>query len=92
MNRFLVQATFKADTNMAEVFATVADEQAHVEALRTAERLGALFVSLPRQTVFLETFAANEGDALATIGELPLSRFWNLDVYPAPLDPMAVES
>ncbi len=38
----------------------------------------------PRRTVFLEIFAADENEAAATVRTLPMSKWWDLDVYPCP--------
>jgi len=78
----LVVATFRADTDMAEVFAVVAEEQAQVEHLTAEGRLGSIYLSLARSTVFLETFGADADDARAIVGALPMSQWWDLDVFP----------
>jgi muconolactone delta-isomerase len=80
---FMVMARFKPDTNMGDVFAVVAEEQAQVASLAAQGRMGAIHLSMPRQTVFLEVFAADEAEAVATVESLPMARWWTLDVYPA---------
>lgn len=84
MNRYMVVATFKPNTNMNEVMAVVAEERAQVVVLRSAGQLGTLHISLARGTIFLEIFAPDESQAAATVTSLPMSRWWNLDVYPTP--------
>jgi hypothetical protein len=82
MSTFMVVATFKPDTDMRDVFAVVKEEVAQVEALRAAARVGAVHISMARGTTFLEAFASDEDDARATVATLPMSRWWDLDVYP----------
>ena len=87
----MVVATFKDGTDMREVFAVVAEEQAHVKVLEEQGRLGQIFLSLSRGTVFLQTFAGSEEQARDTVLSLPMAKWWNLDVFPlgAPVVPGA---
>jgi tRNA threonylcarbamoyladenosine modification (KEOPS) complex Pcc1 subunit len=82
MNTFIVVATFKPNTNMQEVFAVVNEERAQVAVLRSASQLGFVHLSLARSTVFLEILAADETQARAVVNSLPMSRWWDLDLYP----------
>ncbi len=82
MNTFIVVATFKPNTNMQEVFAVVNEERAQVAVLRSASQLGFVHLSLARSTVFLEILAADETQARAVVNSLPMSRWWELDLYP----------
>jgi hypothetical protein len=82
MSTFMVVATFKPDTDMRDVFAVVEKELVQVEALRAAGRVGAIHISMARGTTFLEVFASDEDGARATVDTLPMSRWWDLDVYP----------
>ncbi len=83
MTSFIVVATFKAGTNMAEVMAVVPQEQARIDELQDQGRIGALYLATAaRQTVFLEAFADSADDAIATVETLPMARWWDLDVYP----------
>jgi muconolactone delta-isomerase len=84
MNTYMVVATFKPNTNMQEVFAVVAEERAQVAVLKSAGQLGSLHISLARGTIFLEIFAPDESQAVATVNSLPMSRWWDLDLYPTP--------
>ena len=84
MDTFMVVATFKPDTDMTEVFAVVREEGAQVEVLKAAGRMGSGHISMPRRTVFLEIFAADEPSAADTVRTLPMSKWWDLDVYPCP--------
>jgi len=80
----MVVTTFKAGTDMDDVMAVVTEERAQVGVLRGEGRLGALHLSMERGTIFLEVFAENEGDAEATVRTLPMSHWWDIDVYPTP--------
>lgn len=82
MSSFIVMAHFISGTDMQEVYAVAKEEKAQVIALREQGRLGAVHISGPRQTVFIETFAEDEGAALATVETLPMSRWWELDCFP----------
>ena len=79
---FIVVATFKPDTDMAAVMAAVTEERAQVDVLKRDGRMGSGHISTPRGTVFLEMFAADESDAVVAVKTLPMSNWWNLDVYP----------
>lgn len=78
---FIVVATFKDGTDMSEVFGLIPDEVAKVEELRAAERMGAVHIALARGTVFIEVIAADEAAAVSTVLELPLGKFFDLDVF-----------
>lgn len=82
---FIVIARFKAGTDMREVFAVVKEEQDQVAVLTAEGRLGSIHLSLERQTVFLEAFADSIEGATAVIQSLPMSKWWDLDVYPTSL-------
>ena len=82
MNGFMVVATFKAGTQMSEVFALVAEEQARARVLTEEGRLGSIFLSLARGTVFLQVMAPSESDALETVHSLPMAKWWDLDIFP----------
>ena len=78
----MVVCTFKDGTAMDEVFAVVAEEKAQVDVLTKAGHLGSIHLSLARGTVFIETFAVDADEAESTVRTLPMSKWWNLDVYP----------
>lgn len=82
MATYMVISTFKEGTDMSEVFAVVAEEQAKVAELVAEGRLGSIALSLARGTVFIETFAEDEHEAAAIVSSLPMAVWWNIDVYP----------
>ena len=82
MEPFMAICTFKEGTAMEDVFAVVAEEQAQVKILETQGRIGSIHLSLARGTVFIEIFADHEGGAVATVHTLPMSKWWDIDVYP----------
>ena len=84
METFMVVATFRPETEMTEVSTVVGEERAQVEALRTEGRIGSIHVSMPRRVVFIEVFAPDGTQATDTVKTLPMSRWWDLDVYPTP--------
>jgi muconolactone delta-isomerase len=87
MKPFMVVATFKPGTDMADVMAVVAEEQARIRELQEAGRIGAVHLATAaRQTVFLEVFG-DDDDVVTTVTSLPMAQWWDLDVYP--LNPAA---
>ncbi len=83
----MVVATFIPGTDMAEVMAVVKEEQAQVAVLTEQGRLGAINISLPRQTVFIEVVADDESAAEETVRSLPMAQWWTLDVFPTRMPP-----
>ena len=89
MKPFMVVATFKPDTNMADVLAVVAEEQARIADLQAEGRIGGLYLATAeRKTVFLHVFGEGDDDVVAMVNTLPMAQWWDLDVYP--LNPPAV--
>ena len=83
METFMVVCTFTPGTDMAEVMALIAEEQAKVAELKELGRVGAVYLSTrERGTVFLEVFADSTEDARETVVSLPLSKWWDLDIFP----------
>jgi len=83
MNSFMVVCSFAPGTDMTEVMAVVADEQAKVAELKAAGQIGAVYLStLERGTVFLEIFAEEAEAARSIVTSLPMARWWDLDIYP----------
>ena len=79
----MVVCTFTPGTDMAEVMAVVAEEQAKVAELKALGSIGAVYLSTrERGTVFLEIFAASADGARETVVSLPMSKWWDLDVFP----------
>jgi len=81
MNPFMVVCTYKPNTDMAEVAKVIPAEQEAAKNLQDAGRLGAIHLALPRGTVFLEIFAQDISAAETTVRELPMSKWWDLDVF-----------
>ena len=90
MATFIVKCTFREGTDMAEVFAVVAEEQAHAAALVAEGRVGSIYLAMARGTVFIETFAEDPQEAVATIKTLPMAAWWDLDVFAVNAPPEAV--
>ena len=88
MKAFMVVATFKPGTNMADVMAVVPEEQARIRELQAEGRINALYLATAaRQTVFLESFGDDIDDVVAMVNTLPMAVWWDLDVFP--LNPSA---
>ncbi len=83
MKPFMVVATFKLGTNMADVMAVVPEEQARIRELQAEGRINALYLATAaRQTVFLESFGDDIDDVVAMVNTLPMAVWWDLDVFP----------
>ncbi len=83
MEKFMVVCTFKQGTEMSDVYAVVAEEQAKAAELQTAGKIGAIHLAtLSRGTVFIEAFAATLEEATSTIQSLPMAIWWDIDVFP----------
>jgi muconolactone delta-isomerase len=82
LSGFMVVSTFKAGTDMSEVMTHVESEKAKVTELQAEGRLGSIRLAVPRGKVFLDVFATDEESTAATVRELPMAIFWDLEVYP----------
>ncbi len=82
VNEFMVVCRFREGTEMREVFAVVAEEQAAVAALSEEGRLGDIRLSLARGTVFIAAFASDADEAGSTVRSLPMAKWWDVDVFP----------
>ena len=84
---FMVVATVRDKTNLAEFAALRDDEQKQLEVLRLDGRIGAHYVSPARRATFIEVIATDEKQVAETLATLPFARFFDVDVYPtAPPD------
>ena len=89
VNTYMIVARFKPGTEMKDIYAVRDAEMERLEVLRTEGRCGSLHVSMPKQTVFLEVFAQDEGGAQETVESLPMAKLWTVEVYPTPTPPPA---
>lgn len=78
----MVVATFKAGTNMQEVFALVEEEKAAVSQMQESGMLGGIRLAVPKGKVFLDVFADDEESAGFVVTKLPMAKFWDLEVFP----------
>ncbi|HEY5358031.1 MAG TPA: hypothetical protein VIJ82_10190 [Streptosporangiaceae bacterium] len=79
---FMVVATIRDNTNLAELAALRVDEEKQLEVLHSDGRIGAHHVAPARRTVFLEVIAADEEQVVETLATLPFNKFFDLDIYP----------
>ena len=82
VDEFMVVCAFRAGTDMREVFAVVAEEQAAVAALSAEGTLGDIRLALVRGTVFIQAFGADAEAATAAVRSLPMAKWWDVDVFP----------
>ena len=81
MNQFMVVSTFQAGVDMKDVLLLVEDEKAKVLELQKQGLLGQIRLAVPQGKVFLDVFAQDENEAIATVRELPMSRWWDMVAY-----------
>jgi muconolactone delta-isomerase len=81
MNGFFVECTFKPGTDMSEVMKLVEEEKSKVAELKAEGRLGQIFLAVPQGKVFIELNADSAESADATVRELPMSVWWDLEVF-----------
>jgi len=86
---YMVVATFRPGTDMDEVFAVADAERAQVKVLTVEGRLGHIHLAIPHGKVFIEVFADDDAAAEATIMTLPISKWWDLEIYPTMVPPRA---
>jgi hypothetical protein len=89
MDTFMIVARFKSDTDLRGMFAVVPEELAQVEVLRAENRVGAVHISRAGQRVFIEVFADTEAEAAATVATLPMSPWWDVEIYATDAPPAA---
>lgn len=92
MNKYMVLCTFTPGTEMSDVYAVVAEEQAKASQLQLEGKIGSIHLAtISRGTVFIEVNATTDEEATAIVQSLPMSQWWNIDVYPlsAPSKPGA---
>ncbi len=77
----MVVSTFKPFTDMKEVLQVVEEEKAKVLDLQNQGRIGAIRLAVPQGKVFLDVFAEDVAGAEAVVRELPMAKWWNLEVF-----------
>ncbi len=77
----MVVSTFKPFTDMKEVLQVVEEEKAKVLDLQNQGRIGAIRLAVPQGKVFLDVFALDAHQAEDTVLELPMAKWWNLEVF-----------
>jgi muconolactone delta-isomerase len=82
LSGFMVVSTFKKGTDMKAVMAVVEEEKTKVKELQAEGRIGSIRLAVPNGKVFLDVFAADSESAGSTVRELPMAKWWDLEVYP----------
>ncbi len=78
----MVVSTFKPFTDMKEVLEVVEEEKAKVLDLQNQGRIGSIRLAVPQGKVFLDVFAGDVAGAEAAVRELPMAKWWTLEVFP----------
>lgn len=79
--QFIAVATFFDEVDMTEVLKVVNEEKAKVAELQESGNLGEIRLAVPQGKVFLDVFAETEQEAKAVVEELPMARWWNIEVF-----------
>jgi len=79
---FMVVATFKEGVQMNEIQALIPDEKLRANELQAIGTLGEIKISMPKRTTFIEAHAADELSAMESILSLPMSKLWNIEIFP----------
>ena len=82
MLSFMVVNTFKEGTDMKEVLSVVEEEKAAVARIQADGRIGAIRLAVAHGKVFLDVYAEDAAAAEATVRELPMSKWWDIVLYP----------
>ena len=82
MNSYMVVAKFKDGVTPEDIRALIPAEQAQAKLIVDQGLLGFIKVAMPKRTVFLEAFGEDDASVLSTIGSLPFSAIWDIEVFP----------
>ena len=82
MQTFMVVATFKDGITLDDIRPLIPEEQAQAKALEARGAIGAIKISMPKRTTFIEAFGEDEQNILDTISTLPMAKLWNIEVFP----------
>lgn len=82
MATFMAVARFSPERDLPQITAVIPEEVAQVRKLTDEGRLGAVRVSPARGRVFLEVYAEDEIAARVTVETLPMSRWWDIEIFP----------
>jgi muconolactone delta-isomerase len=81
MKQFIAVSTFHEGVDMEEVLRVVPEEKLKVAELQNSGRLGQIRMAVPRGKVFLDVFAETDQAALEVVRELPMSKWWGIEVF-----------
>ena len=82
LHTFVVVATIRDDTNIADMMALRDDEQKQIAVLQSEGKVGTDHVAPTRATAFLEVFASDEEQVKNTLATLPFNPFFDVDIFP----------
>ena len=81
-NSFMVVAKFKDEVTLDDIRPLIPAEQAQAKLLESQGSIGAIKISLPKRTTFIEAFGEDEAKINQTISTLPMAVLWNIEIFP----------
>ena len=81
MNSYIVVAKFKEGVSQEDIRELVPAEQAQAKLLEEKGAIGTIKIAMPKRTVFIEAFGADETHVNSNIESLPLSKLWDWEIF-----------
>ena len=81
MQQFVVVNTFHEGIGMKDILKVVIAERVKVKGLQEQGHLGEVKLAVPQGKVFLDVFAASEEQARTIVQQLPMSKWWDIEIY-----------
>ena len=79
--QYLVVNTFHEGIGMKDILKVVVLERVKVKELQKQGMLGEVKLAVPQGKVFIDVFADTTDEAKATVEQLPMSKWWDIEVY-----------
>jgi uncharacterized protein YpmB len=81
VNSYVVVAKFKEGVSQENIRELVPAEQAQAKLLELKGAIGSIKLAMPKRTVFIEAFSADETEVNSNIESLPLSKLWDWEIF-----------
>ena len=79
--QFLAVNTFHEGVGMKQIITKVLPERLKVNELRQQGSMGEVKLAIPQGKVFIDVFASTEEEAMETLKQLPMSQWWDIEMY-----------